>query len=104
MNEMNVEGYEELSRILRAAYDQAARGKGAERHGSTKGASNLPWVEQPIMKINELLGSVDGALYQVIKKATEVQNLPTKERKIAELYGSIVYAAAAIYLIEETEE
>lgn len=98
---MNVLGYEDLARILGEAYNQAARGKGSERHGSTKAVQGLPWGDQPIMTINRQLGSIDGALYQVIKKATEVQNLPTLEAKVKELYGSIVYAAAAIKLLEE---
>lgn len=102
--EMNVPGYEELASILQGAYDQAARGKGAERHASTKMQNSLPWTEQPIMGINLQLGSVDGALYQVIKKATEVQNLDSVERKVRELYGSIVYAAAAIHLLQTTGE
>lgn len=99
--DMDVPGYERLKEILHGAYDQAARGKGAVRHANTKARVDLDWPEQPIFQINRDLGSIDGALYQVKKKVGEVQNLPSYEAKISELRGAIVYAAAAIGLLQE---
>src|SRR5690606_1997174 len=44
MHHEEVAGYEMLSRGLRAAYNQSAKGKGAKRH-----ADNKPFDQQPIM-------------------------------------------------------
>jgi len=46
MNNMNEPGYESLAQVLQEAYDQAARGKGAERH-----ANDLPFDQQPMQQI-----------------------------------------------------
>ena len=45
MNNMNEPGYESLAQVLQEAYDQAARGKGAERH-----ANDLPFDQQPMQQ------------------------------------------------------
>lgn len=86
---MNVPGYESLSLALHAAYDQAARGKGKERH-----ANERPFMEQPMNVINLQLDSIDGYVYQVHKKSLEAKGLPL-ERAQAELLGAINYAAGA---------
>lgn len=91
-----VPGYEKLAEVMRKAYDQAARGKGAERH-----ANGLPFHEQPMLAICRNLGSIDGMLYQASKKAMEARGLPTRERAMAEIYGAINYLAGAAILIEE---
>ena len=88
-------GYEKLAKVLAAAYLQASEGKGHERH-----ASGEPFHEQPICAINRLLGSIDGALYQVSKKGHEARRLP-RERAVKELLGAINYAAACVILVEE---
>ena len=99
-NQMNVPGYESLGRILQTAYDQSAKGKGKKRH-----ANNKPFEKQPIMAIGGMVG-VGGHTYQVCKKAQEATSMVAREEydaAIAELRGVIVYAAAAILLIEGME-
>jgi len=91
-------GYEQLARILEDAYGQSARGKGRKRH-----ANGLPFEKQPIMEIGRMSG-VGGHVYQIMKKAQEAGNMSKRgehEAAIAEFYGVIVYAAAAILLTEE---
>ena len=92
-------GYEDLRRILLSAFDQSARGKGKERHANDK-----PFNEQPIMQIARMVG-LGGHAYQVCKKAQEACGMHQRdqhEAAIAEFKGVIVYAAAAILLIEES--
>lgn len=88
---MNEPGYEQLADVLKAAFDQAARGKGKERH-----ANGLPFHEQRIQGISSLLNSDRGLAYQAIKKITEGMDLPTPEAVEKELLGAIVYTAAII--------
>ena len=53
---MDVPGYEDLAAVLTAAFDQAARGKGKERH-----ANGRAFTDQPIFEINRMLPSkIDG--------------------------------------------
>jgi hypothetical protein len=87
--------YRDLIRILNEAVEQAAHGKGKERH-----ACDRPFDRQPIMEIQRLLGSNHFALGQAIKKAQESTRLP-KERAKHELIGAIVYLSAAILHLEE---
>ena len=82
-----VPGYEELERVLCAAYLQAAVGKGAERHADAK-----PFTEQPMQTIAQSYGTVDGMMFQVSKKLGESRGLPAG-RAQAEVLGAIVYAA-----------
>lgn len=93
-----VEGYAVLQAALGAAYDQSARGKGKERHAT----AGTAFENQPLISINEMLGSVDGALYQVMKKTQESARLPV-ERARAELLGAMVYAAAAWHMLGEKQ-
>lgn len=100
-NQMNVPGYENLARILQGAYDQSAKGKGKERHANAK-----PFDKQPIMEIARMIG-VGGHSYQICKKAQEATGMVQREKldaAIAEMRGVIVYAAAAILLIEGMDE
>lgn len=95
---MKEPGYEELASILEQAYNQSAKGKGKKRH-----ANNLPFKEQPIMEIGRMSG-IGGHVYQIMKKAQEAGNMHKRgeyEAAIAEFYGVIVYAAAAVLLTEE---
>ena len=96
--------YNPLADALVGAYKQAAFGKGKERH-----ANDLPFGDQPMQTISELLNSGDGMAYQVIKKVQESTRMDT-DAAIRELYGAIVYAAGMIVRLEgireaeETEE
>ena len=83
-------GYDNLFRVLMAALDQAASGKGKERHAS----DGVAFEDQPMSSINRTLNSVDGLLYQAAKKAQESRRLPDG-RAQAELLGAINYLAGA---------
>lgn len=87
--------YLPLLRTFLGALEQAAYGKGRERH-----ANDLPFVEQPILTMARMLDSDAGLAQQVIKKTIEARSLPTKQARINELRGTLVYAAAMI-LFEE---
>lgn len=94
------EDYAPLRAILDAAYEQAASGKGKERH-----ANDRPFLDQPICEIGRMLASVcDGELYQAIKKAQEASNMLARgdsDKAEHELLGAINYLAAAVILIRE---
>lgn len=101
----NIEGYEHLSRILLMAYDQAASGKGKERHATSPIVGTLPWDQQPLLAISRMVG-VGGAAYQVLKKAQESVTMTGNGNFAgakAEALGAIVYAAALYKLYEEME-
>ena len=87
--------YSALEGVLQRAYDQAATGKGAERH-----ARSRPFEEQPMLVISDLLGTTAGLLYQAMKKIQESQNLP-KDRAVVELLGAINYLAGAVVFLED---
>lgn len=87
--------YLPLLRTFLGALEQAAYGKGRERH-----ANDLPFIEQPILTMARMLDSDAGLAQQVIKKTIEARSLPTKQARINELRGTLVYAAAMI-LFEE---
>jgi hypothetical protein len=97
----NVEpGYEGLAAVFRDAHNHAARTKGAERH--TDG-NRLPFEEQPIVAIPMMLGSIEGQLYQVMKKSQEANRMAKRgdcSPAVAELLGVINYAAAAIIVLK----
>lgn len=81
-------GYEKLFCVLADALDQAANGKGKDRHAS----AGVPFEDQPMSSISRTLGSVDGMLYQASKKAGESRRLPDG-RAQAEILGAINYLA-----------
>ena len=81
-------GYKDLHIVLTDCFDQAARGKGKERH-----AEGQPFADQPIMWIEKYFKSYQ--LGQAVKKVHESQRLP-KEAAIKELRGAIVYLSAKI--------
>ncbi|EMQ4336815.1 hypothetical protein WG681_004708, partial [Salmonella enterica subsp. enterica serovar Newport] len=58
--------YSELVKVLHDALTQAAYGKGRERH-----ANDLPFHQQPMNAISDLIGSPLGLVYQVCKKVVE---------------------------------
>lgn len=83
--------YTALHRVLRAAYDQAAVGKGAERHANARS-----FEQQPMQSISDLLGDNHGLLFQAVKKIQESTRLPHYRRRERELLGAINYIAGAI--------
>lgn len=95
----DVPGYESLREVLAAAYDQAARGKGKERH-----ANDLPFHKQRMQSISHLLRSDAGMAYQVCKKVTEGLDLPTPEARRRELLGAINYIAGILIFWDESEK
>lgn len=90
-------GYEHLNRVLTDAFRQAASGKGKERHA----LDAEPFEKQQICEIGHRLqgNKAAGPLFQSVKKIYESGRLPA-DRAIAELYGAINYAAAAILILE----
>lgn len=80
--------YHSLAKALKDAYNQAAIGKGKERH-----ADNQRFDEQPMFHhiANHGVGFATG---QADKKATEAHGLPHDAAR-KELLGAIVYLAAA---------
>lgn len=91
------DGYETLREVLARAVEQAARGKGAERHA----AKGEPFAEQQIVKFGLWSGNIGFQVGQGAKKALEAQRLP-KEKAVAELLGAINYLAAAVIVLERT--
>lgn len=85
--------YKHLYSILMSAFDQAASGKGKERH-----AGGQPFEAQPMQSISDLFDSPHGMAFQVAKKVHEALtaldgNLEAQER---ELLGAINYTAGII--------
>jgi hypothetical protein len=90
--------YEPLMRVLHLAFDQAAAGKGKERHACGEG-----FMSQGIMERTKHHG-VGSATSQVEKKAREtirLIELGRPDAAKAELLGAIVYAAAAWLAVED---
>lgn len=86
-------GYEYLQLALTAALDQAARGKGKDRHASDA----QPFHEQPLLTITQLVG-IGFPLGQAMKKVQEAGRMADRGQHIPaqnELLGAIVYLAAA---------
>ena len=90
------EGYEALGGALAAAVEQAARGKGADRHAE-KGEA---FSDQLIMSIPKRLGPGGECfcLGQALKKICESRRLPPGRAR-AEILGAVNYLAAAWSLL-----
>ena len=88
-------GYERLNTVLDDAMHRAAFGKGHVRH-----ATNYPFEEQFVVPMLRELG-IEPALYQIVKKAKEVPRVLGLQSKVVELLDVIVYAAAAVIVLEE---
>lgn len=86
-------GYEQLAEVLDAALAQAQAGKGKERH-----AVGEPFQDQKIVQLCEWMGSTQGAVFQVSKKALESTRLDDEAAE-RELLGAINYAAAAVLVL-----
>jgi hypothetical protein len=92
--------YQPLMDVLKAAYAQAASGKGMERHANGKS-----FTEQPIMEIGRMVG-MGYQTGQAMKKAQEAGGMIGRKQfgaARAELLGAINYLAAAYILIQEME-
>lgn len=87
----DVPGYEQLAAVLSRAYEQAALGKGAERH-----ADNMPFHEQPMQTGSDLLGSDAGLAFQAIKKIREGGQFDEFDRFEREMLGAIVYISGMV--------
>lgn len=96
-NEMT-DAYASLSAVLNRALEQAADGKGKDRHATVRGVSRT-FDEQPIMSIGRMAGP-GYTIGQAMKKAHEAMELPP-DRAVTELLGAVVYLAAAVMLTEE---
>lgn len=88
------DGYRPLIDVLVRALDQAAIGKGRERH-----ANDLPFLQQPMQMHCDALKTNAGLVYQVCKKMGEAQSMDP-EKAVHEMLGAIVYAAGAILWLE----
>ena len=98
-------GFESLFSILREAHDQAAFGKGQERHGQ-----GLPYGAQPMQTISFLMRGSQGILWQAIKKIQEANGKLDDARLLGdldtitlakrfarrELLGAVNYVAGAL--------
>ena len=94
---MNVPGYTTLADILTRAYNQAAKGKGADRH-----ANELPFDKQPMQTIAAKHG-VGFLLGQADKKIAEAHGMlrrDEQDKAVHELLGAINYVAGAILFTE----
>ena len=92
------EGYDSLAGVLVMALEQAASGKGKERHARP----DVPFERQPICELPRMVGPA-GTAYQVMKKTQEAMRMDA-DRAVAELLGAINYAAATILVIRENEQ
>lgn len=89
------ENFLELREILEEAFEFAAYGKGAERHGN-----GLPWRAQPHYHIAADVG-LGFPIGQAIKKCREGFQMEDWERTRKEWLGAITYIASAIYAGDE---
>ncbi len=90
--------YYPLQTILNEAYNQAAHGKGRERH-----ANDRDFIDQPIMEIGRMCGPGFNT-GQAMKKIQEAMGMLSRgqdDAAIRELLGAINYTASAVILIRE---
>lgn len=83
--------YETLRTVLDDAFDQAAHGKGKERH-----ARGNPFHKQHMQTISQMLDTDRGMAFQAIKKLTEGLDLSNQDARERELLGAIVYIAGIV--------
>lgn len=90
--------YAALVTVLKAAHEQAAFGKGRERHANERG-----FDRQPIMELGRMFGPGFSA-GQAAKKAQEAMGMIQRGdagAAEAELLGAINYLAACVMLVRE---
>jgi len=88
--------YDSLAQVLAAAVEQAATGKGNDRH-----ANGQPFDRQPMVEISKMVG-LGFPLGQVQKKAQEAALLSAAgdtEKAQAEILGAINYLAGAYIVL-----
>lgn len=94
------DNYKALKEIYVAAVEQAAQGKGKDRH-----ANDEPFEDQLMFKLQDFYGA-GGALFQANKKMVEAKRLLTfdngQERAEAELLGALNYLAGAVIHLRKT--
>lgn len=93
--------YQALRDILDDVMDQAALGKGKDRHANP----GEPWDEQAWTKITQLLGEAGAGflLGQAIKKIVESLRLDTN-RAETELLGAAHYLMMRIYQLRKERD
>ena len=84
---------------------EEARAAIAEKFGDVRDSdpNGERFEEQRMLAISRLLNSERGMAYQVCKKVTEGIDLPTTERKVAELLGAINYIAGMVIFLREKD-
>lgn len=92
---LHAEGYDSLADVLARAFDQAARGKGSERHQ----VGGEAFADQVILQGARRFGT-GALLFQAFKKCEESQRL-AYPAAVRELLGAIVYTAAAVIALDE---
>ena len=95
---MSAPGYFDLAAVLGAAFEQAAFGKGKERH-----ANDLPFHQQPMQQIAQRRG-IGFILGQADKKSEEAHGMLERGDLLAferEILGAIVYLAGAVIFAHE---
>ena len=90
--------YRSLYFVLLNALEQAANGKGKDRHQK----NNEPFEEQPICSIARRVG-IGFPLGQAMKKIDEAARME-QEAAVNELLGAINYLAAAVIVLRELSE
>lgn len=88
-------GYECLFAVFRDAHNQAAYGKGEERH-----ANNRPFHEQRMQTISRGLDSPLGLAYQVVKKVEEGLQMEDPDARRRELLGALNYLAGVVIFLD----
>jgi hypothetical protein len=94
---LDAPGYQSLARVLARAFQQAAHGKGAERHAQ----DGEPFDAQVMQDMARRFG-VGSLLGQAFKKSEESQRLP-HGAGVRELLGAINYLAGAVIAMERAE-
>lgn len=90
--------YMQLATVFQAAHDQAAVGKGKERH-----ANGRDFDRQPIMELGRMFGP-GFAAGQAAKKAQEAMGMLSRKENdaaVRELLGAMNYLAACVMLVRE---
>jgi len=96
---MNTDPYESLKKVLAMAVDQAANGKGKERHVFVE---DQPFEQQDICEYVRVFGHgfTRGQAAKKIKESVKMNS----QAAIRELLGAINYIAADIIVMLEENE
>ncbi|WP_295541046.1 hypothetical protein [uncultured Pseudacidovorax sp.] len=91
-------GYERLYLVLSQAYDQAANGKGKERH-----ANGLPFEQQPMQVIarSHGIGFITGQAAKKLEEAVGMLGRGQTDAAMKEMLGAIVYTAGAVIFVQD---